>query len=387
MLVDAPIKTEAKTHANPGPAMLREVAHEIGPGFAARAGTFDATDHFVAANYQELKRRRLFSAGIPAELGGMGAEYREMALFISDLARHCGSTGLAFAMHAHLVQAAVWRRRHQSAAVEPLLRRVAQEQLVLVSSGGSDWLMSSGRAEPVEGGYRITARKRFCSGVPVGDLLMTSAVDETHAEGPTVLHFALPLTAAGVKVDDNWRTLGMRGTGSSDTVIDGAFVPAAAVTLRRPQGRWHPIIHIISKIAMPLISAAYAGIAEGAAAMAREAAQKSRDRVETQLAVGALETERMAMQLQLGQMIALAETADPGPQTSNAIFAAKAVFNRAALSIVEQAGEIIGAAGFHRDYGYERLFRDIQALRFHPLRESQQQTMTGRLALGLEIED
>ena len=82
-------------------------------------------------------------------------------------------------MHTHLVAATVWRWR-QGHAVEPLLRRVVDEQLVLISSGGSDWLESSGTAE-VDGGFRVTARKIFASGCPRGDLLMTTAVyDDPH---------------------------------------------------------------------------------------------------------------------------------------------------------------------------------------------------------------
>jgi alkylation response protein AidB-like acyl-CoA dehydrogenase len=61
-------------------------------------------------------------------------------------------------------------------AAEPLLRRVAAEKLILLSSGGSDWIGGSGTAIKVDGGYRITARKVFTSGAPAGSLLMTSAV-------------------------------------------------------------------------------------------------------------------------------------------------------------------------------------------------------------------
>ena len=48
------------------PAMAREV----GPRFAARASSHDATDSFVADNYRDLRERRAFSAGVPTELGG-----------------------------------------------------------------------------------------------------------------------------------------------------------------------------------------------------------------------------------------------------------------------------------------------------------------------------
>ena len=41
-----------------------------------------------------------------------------------------------------------------------------------------------------------------------GDLLMTTALDAASGPDPVVLHFALPLAAAGMSVQDNWRTLG-----------------------------------------------------------------------------------------------------------------------------------------------------------------------------------
>ena len=74
-----------------------------------------------------------------------------------------------------------------------------------LSSGGSDWLQGSGTATRVDGGYRINARKIFASGAPAGDLLMTSAVYQDPQAGPSVLHFAVPMRAEGVKILDTWR--------------------------------------------------------------------------------------------------------------------------------------------------------------------------------------
>ena len=92
---------------------------------------------------------------------------------LRELAHHCGSTALALSIHTHVLAATVWRWRQQQ-PLEPLLRRVAEEQIVLVSTGASDWLDSSGRADRVKGGYRVTGRKIFGSGAPAGTLLITS---------------------------------------------------------------------------------------------------------------------------------------------------------------------------------------------------------------------
>ena len=81
---------------------------------------------------------------------------------------------------------------------------------MLLSSGGSDWIAGSGKAEKVEGGYKITARKIFSSGAPAGDLLMTGAILEEDGKPPMVLHFGVPMNSPKVKVLDTWRTLGMR---------------------------------------------------------------------------------------------------------------------------------------------------------------------------------
>src|SRR5688572_19575766 len=201
----------------------------LGCEFATRAAQHDQDDSFVAENYRALHERGAFAAGVPAELGGGGATHRELCGMIRELARHCGSTALAFSMHTHLVGTLAYLWRSGNKAPEPMLRRVAAENLILISSGGSDWLNGSGRREKVDGGYRLTARKIFSSGVPSGDILMSTGVYDDPESGPTVFHFPLPLEAEGVRVLDTWRTLGMRGTGSHDVEIANVFLPDAVM--------------------------------------------------------------------------------------------------------------------------------------------------------------
>jgi alkylation response protein AidB-like acyl-CoA dehydrogenase len=49
--------------------------------------------------------------------------------------------------------------------------------------------------------------------------------------------------------------------------------------------------------------------------------------------------------------------------------------------------ELASGAGFYRDLGLERLFRDVQGARYHPLRGSPQLTYAGRMALGLDVNE
>ena len=359
------------------------VAHKLGPRFAERAAAHDAADTFVAENYRELREARVMSAGIPAALGGGDASHAELCAMLRALAGYCSSTTLALAMHTHLVAATAYRWRVDKAPVDALLRRIAAEQLVLVSTGGSDWVDGSGRAVKVEGGYRVTARKIFSSGSPSGDLLMTMAILDDPASGPTVLHFPVPLNAPGVKMRDNWRTLGMRGTGSNDVDLEDVFVPDAAVGVRRPAGRWGPPFYTIASVALPIIYAVYVGIAEAALDIALRAVQKRRDDPATQRAVGAMENELAVARMALREMVDAAACVPLDANTTNRVLIGRTVAGRASIATVERAMEVAGGAAFFRDFGLERLFRDIQAARYHPVREPAQTTFTGRVALGL----
>ena len=301
------------------------------------------------------------------------------------LAQYCSSTALALAMHTHQVAIPAWRWRHEGAPVEPFLRRVASEELILVSSGGSDWLAGSGRAEKVEGGYRVTGRKVFASGSPAGDLFMTMAVYDDPEAGPTVLHFGIPLDSAGITIADNWRTLGMRGTGSNDVMLESVFVPDGAIGVRRPAGRWSPAWHVVATIALSLIFSVYVGIAEAARAFALRQAASRRHDIGTQELVGQMETELATARMALRQMLDASASGHMGVETTNEVVIGRAVVGRAAIRTVELAMEVAGGAGFFRDTGLERLFRDVQGARYHPLRGQAQRLYSGRVALGVDV--
>jgi alkylation response protein AidB-like acyl-CoA dehydrogenase len=366
---------------------IADIARELGPLFAERANSTTDEDQFVADNFASLKAAGLVEAGVPAELGGGGAGVDELAEMLRILAYHCGSTALAFSMHTHQVAVPAWRWRVQkAAAAEPLLKRIAAERIILLSSGGSDWLGGSGKAEKVDGGYRITARKVFSSGSPAGDLLMTGAVLEAEGEPPTVLHFGVPMSSPAVKVLDNWRTLGMRGTGSNDVVIDGHVVPEAAVAARRKAGEWHPLFHIIATIAFPLVYSVYLGVAESARDIALGVAKKKKpDQHAIQLA-GRMDTELAAARLARDWMLAAVRLDAPSAETVNQVMMGRQLCARHAIAAVELAMELAGGAGFYRATGLERRFRDIQAARYHPLQAGPQAQYAGSMALGLPVE-
>ena len=364
-----------------------DLADELGPAFAARVAAHDTTDDFVAENYAALKAKKVLAAGVPEEFGGGGASVADLAGMLRTLAHHCSSTALALSMHTHLVATAAWRWKNQKAPVEGLLKRVAAEDLVLVSTGGADWLLGSGRAAKVDGGYRVTGRKIFCSGAPAGGLMMTTAIADDPAEGPAVLQIAVPTNAAGVTIQNDWKALGMRGTGSHDISFEDVFVPDAAVALRRPSGKWHPLLHTVAMVALPVFNSVYVGVAEAARDAAIDAVRKRRDDRLVQAHAGEMENELTSAQLALGRMIDIAMTMMPGVETTVETMCCRAVLGRGARAAVDKAMDLAGGGSFLRKNPIERLFRDVQGVRYHPLQEKPQTVLAGRFAFGLPLDE
>src|SRR2546428_3931428 len=152
-------------------------ARDLATDFATRAPEHDTNDTFVAENYQAMRAAKIFSAPIPSDLGGGGASYAQHCTIIRTLGRGCGSTALAYSMHSHLLQALIWRHTHGATPpAEPLLRRIAAEELVLVSTGGPDWLEGAGTLTKRNRNYNFKARKNLGIGTPRGDLLLNTLV-------------------------------------------------------------------------------------------------------------------------------------------------------------------------------------------------------------------
>jgi alkylation response protein AidB-like acyl-CoA dehydrogenase len=355
------------------------------PGFAVRAAELNDTDDFVADNYRELKESGLVAAGVPEELGGVGLEVEGLCEMLRFIAHACPSTALAFSMHTHQVAVNAWRWRHLKAPVAPLLEKVARENVIILSTGGGDWLDSSGDAVPVEGGFRVNARKPFSSGSPAGNILSTSAVVRDGSSPAEVIHFGIPMTAPGVSIQQTWRTLGMRNTASHDVVLKDVMVPQSAVAARRPQGKWHPLFHLISLLALPIIYSVYAGVADAARERALALVRKRRPDEHLLQAVGEMENQAASARIVHADWVALAKGAQPGPEATAKSMINRTLVARAVLATVDAAMDVAGGAAFFRVNGLERLFRDAQGARYHPLQEGLQKALAARAALGMEI--
>ena len=307
---------------------------------------------------------------------------------IRELGHHCSSTALAASMHTHSTAMLSFLWRNGNKAPEPLLRRVAAERLMLVSTGGSDWLAGSGRLEKVEGGYQMTGRKIFASGVPAGHILMTTGIFDDPKERPdgdplrpaaerTGREGARQLAGAGharhrlARRRARERLRSRRGHG-------GRAAAAGQVAPRRARRRrwWR----------FPSSTPPTSGVAEAARDVALELARKRKNDPNVAYLAGEMENLLVTAQLAHASMVDLSRSAKPGPETSSAMLIRRTLVANGVLRTAEKALEVAGGAGFFRSSRLERLFRDVQACRYHPLPEKQQTRLTGRRCSGLELD-
>ena len=361
---------------NPWVSTGRALASKL----AVNAERHDRNGTFVQDGFELLHDHRMMSLLVPTELGGGGATHAQACAVIAELAKGCPATALSYSMHSHLVAAQVWR--HHRGLPTPVLQRVAADQLCLISTGASDWLDSSGSATRVDGGYIVNARKMPASGCPAGDMLVTSIRWDEAPDGPQVVHCSIPFSDDGVSIIESWDTMGMRGTGSHTVVVEQVFVPDSDVTLIRPADVWHPVWATVLGAALPLIMAAYIGVAEAAVERAVGLASRRSERPEVVAQVGRMHNRLTAARDAVASMIASSNnlcfenTADHADVTLRR----KTNATEACIGAVQLALEIGGGQAYAHGT-IERMFRDVHGSLYHPLPTAKQEMFTGRHVL------
>ena len=356
-----------------------ELTKELSKKFEELASDHDQQGRFVESNYKDLQKHGYFIALVPEQLGGLGVSHSELCDHLRIIGQGCGSTALALAMHSHLIAANVWKYKKGNGG-EEVLKKVVDKELILISTGARDWLESNGEMTKVKDGFLVSGMKFFASQSAYGHVAVTSAPYQHPEEGWQVLHFAVPLSSEGVTVLNDWDTMGMRGTGSNTIKFDQVFVPETAIALTRKQGEFHPFWNVVITVAMPLIMSAYVGIAQKAYELAISRARKNpAPKAHLPYQIGELYNDLTTAETLWKDMVNIANDFDfeAIDEHSSTILARKTLVANAVISVVNKAISITGGGSFYKKSSLERLFRDIQASKFHPLQEKDQHQLVG----------
>lgn len=387
-----------KHAAPPSFAELKRRAERLIPVLRERAQDAETLRRLPDATIADLHDAGLFRLHQPARVGGSELPFRAIVELGAIIARGCASTAWVLTnLACHH-----WMLGYFAPAAQDEIWGGSPDALV-----GSAFVFACGRAHRVEGGYRLSGRWPFSSGVDAAQWnLIGALVGGAAPSAPEHRMFLVP--RRDYRVLDTWHVMGLIGTGSQDVAVDDVFVPehrtlAMAVTTGEtspgnavnPSALYRlPMLALFSYIvgAVPL------GIAQGAVEQ-YVAATRSKTGTYTGKSLAELAT----MQMHVAEASALTEAAealmlrgcDEAMLTAEAggaaTMAQKARWRRdgayAARMCTEAVDILFTAAGggaiYHRN-PLQRAFRDIHAAVGHYAANwDVAGTLYGRVALGL----
>ncbi len=177
----------------------------------------DALRRLPDTTVDALRGAGLLALKVPAELGGFEAEPALQFEVFERLA--ASSAAAAWCLFIYTDTAGMLGAHLPDAGLAEVF---ADGEVPVVCGGGG---LRPGALTPEPGGFRLTGRFRYGSGIHAASWVMVTGFLPGADGGPGRVHLcAVP--KRDVAVADTWHVLGMRGTGSHDFTVDGAFVPA-----------------------------------------------------------------------------------------------------------------------------------------------------------------
>lgn len=395
------VKSERAKPSTPNsPSPLTE---EMLARFGSRATTYDRENRFFDKDFEELRAANYLVMPVPPEFGGAGLSLAEVCREQRRLAYHAPATALAVNMHLYWIGVAADLCRRGDTSLEWMLREAAAGEIFAAghAESGNDIpvLLSTAKAEPVEGGYRFTGRKHFGSLTPVWTRFGLHGMDTSDPYHPKIVHAFLPRDSAGYAIKETWDVLGMRATRSDDTVVENAFIPHRYVARIVPAGGAGIDAFVLSVFAWALMG--FANVYYG---LAMRALDKSIAAVKdkSSLALSRSLAYHPEIQHAIAQMVIELESIEPhlnriaddwssgvnyGEQWPSKLFAAKYHAVEGSWRVVDLGLDVTGGAGIFCSAGYERLLRDARLGRIHPANAFLTHEVVGKAALGISIDE
>jgi 3-hydroxy-9,10-secoandrosta-1,3,5(10)-triene-9,17-dione monooxygenase len=392
---------DAKTHQEGGPPDFAELlarAEALVPVLRERAGHAEELRRLPDETIEDLHKSGLFRILQPRRVGGSELPFRSIVELVAVIGRGCGSTAWVLAnLAAHHWLLGMWPPR-----VQDEIWGQSPDNLI-----GSALIFPRGRARPVEGGYRVTGRWPFSSGVDAAAWNLIGAIvhdEESGTAQPRI--FAMP--AKDYTIIDTWQVIGLAATGSKDVAVEDIFVPEyRTIAVDQITGGANPGSEVNPSVlyrlpAISLFAFCIAGVSLG---IARGAIDYFTDatRTRTSYYTGRNLADFVTLQIHLAEATAIADAAraviltdcDEATQIVTAgrmpTLEQRARYRRdgayAATLCTKAVDVLFGAAGGGAIYArnpLQRAFRNVHAANAHyVLNWDINGAMYGRVLLGL----
>ena len=369
----------------------------LAPKLKARAAAAESSRRIPEESLRELHASGLMRVLQPRRAGGSELPWVSLVDIGSALAAACASTAWNWANYAvHHWMLALWPPACQDEIWD------ADPDMLIASSV----VFPAGKATRAPGGYRLSGRWPFSSGVDQSRWNMLGGIVRDGEEAEYRI-FLLP--CEDYRIIDNWHVLGLRGTGSNDVEASDVFVPEArtlAVDATRGGGK-HPgaeanpgalfripvfatFPYMLTGIALGIAQGAYDEFRAGMRdRVARYSGKSLADMTAIQIrvaeAAACIDTARTVMRAHCQEAQDYAER-DEVPDLATKVRwrrdgAFSAALSERAVDVLFKCG---GGGALFDSHPLQRAFRDVHAATAHiSMIWEPQATTFGRVALGL----
>lgn len=376
---------------------LVDTVRDLEPLIRKHAAEAEQHRRLPAAIFDAMVGANLLKMFVPRELGGLETDAEQAFEVIERISRIDSAAGW------NLQIAAIGGPVTAALLPDEGAREVFGSPGVVTAGGFNP----PGAAIPVEGGYQLSGRWPFASACQHANwftspaLVIKDGQPEMTEHGPVMLALFYPSNEGNIQ--ENWNTLGMRGTGSHDIVAEGVFVPSSRAAFFRPfdevgaafQGPMYKLglFPIALGNAAVALGIARAAIDEGVrlAETKVPAFQQARpvDRGVVHMHLARAEASLSAARAYYYGSIsdawrsALKGDRPSGQQRIHLQLAASYAAEASAIA-VDHVHAVVGSSGLREEeYQFARHFRDVHTITQHALCSPTRYESVGQMMLGL----
>lgn len=344
--------------------MVRDFAqNEIAPHAAA----WDEREEFPSEVFAKLGELGMLGVLVPEEYGGAGLGYVEYVTILEEIGAADGGVGLGVAAHNSLCTNHIYVFGNEEQRREFLPRLATGE-----------WMGAWGLTEPGAGsdagGTRTTARregdewvldgtKTFITHATVGKVAVVMARSDPQAEKHHgISAYIVPFDRPGVSPGRKEQKCGMRSSDTSQLVLEGCRIPAGYLLGREGDG-FIQAMKVLDGGRISIAALAL-GIARGAldAAVAYAPVREQFGKPLAAYQMIRAKIADMATQVDAARLLTqrAAWLKDQGRDTTRESSMAKLYASEVAVTVAEEAIQILGGYGYTREYPVERAWRDAK---------------------------
>ncbi|MGB9784593.1 MAG: acyl-CoA dehydrogenase family protein [Fervidicoccaceae archaeon] len=347
---------------------VRDIAKKVAEEFSQTASIADEREDYtiIEKNLKRLGEIGILGLRVPTEYGGQGLDMRSYALALEEIAKICPSTALSY--DAHVLAADSIMLAGNDDQKKKYLPMLAKDKIGAFALSepyaGSDAAALRTVAELKNGRYILRGEKHFITNGKIADVIVVFAKTDPTKGAKGISAFVVEKGSPGLKIGKLESKMGVRGSPTTQIFLDGVEIPKENLLGKENEG---------FKIAMEALDIGRIAVAAQSLGISKSAFDIAVKYAKERVQFGQPIINFQAIQFMLADMYVkikasenltyyAAWLADSGEKVTLQASIAKLFSSEAALEITDKAIQILGGAGYTRDFPVERLHRDAKIM-------------------------